>query len=194
MRTSHSTLAAAGIAAALALLPAAARAALPPIQYTLTPIVGFERAVKRVPDYHVRTRLTYGALLTAGYRELALEAEYTRASDREEFPLQGLSLRDTDDRLKLGLRTTHFLVFPRLSFTLRAGGQASRNTHEEVLNGVATRTVGKIQYDPYAGAGVDLRLLQRLTLGAGLTAVFREFPDMSKTDYQLTFGLTLGIL
>lgn len=163
------------------------------VTYTITPIVGFEKVVKTRPDVHTKIRLMYGALITGGYREISGEIEYTRASDNEAFPLLGLTTRDTDDRVKVGLRSTFSVLAPVVDLTARAGGQASRNIHEETLNGVTTKTIGKLRVDPYAGLSLGLNVATLATLSAGVTAVFQDFPDMSKTDYQLAFGLSLHL-
>lgn len=157
--------------------------------YSVTPIVGFEQVTKARPDYHAKVRLIYGALVTAGYRIISAESEITRASDNEYYPLQDLRLADTDDRIKLGIRSEYPLL-PILSAYGRLGGQASRNTHEEIRSGVSTKTIGKIKISPYFGLGVVLDVVNWVALQAGATVVFNEWPDMSKNDYQTTFGVT----
>ena len=161
-----------------------------PVVVTIEPLVGFERVQKVAPTPHTQGRLMYGVRVSAGIPRVSLEGELTKASDREDFPLQGQTIQDTDERLKLGLRSrvnegSLFSVF------LRAGGQATRNTHEVTQSGATSKTIGKIAYDPYAGLGLGVSLASYFELDGGITAVFNQFPDMSKNDYQATLGFTI---
>ena len=161
------------------------------VSYTVTPIVGYETAVKLRPTPHSHARIMYGALVTGGYERLSGEVEYTQAQDDERFALQSLNIRDKDERLKLGLRTAirHSAM---LSTKFRGGGQASRNTHEEEIAGVKSKVVGKIKYSPYVGAGIGVRVMSFVELNLAATAVLNEIPDMSKTNYEYTVGLTFS--
>jgi hypothetical protein len=159
-----------------------------PMEVAVEPIVGYERIQKFVPTAHSKDRLIYGARARAGHPLLSAEAEYTRGTDSESFPTQNLSTEDTDDKLKLGIRSSVGLA-RFFAIQLRAGGQAKRNTHSETVDGVTTTTVGNIVYSPYAGLGLSAQLARNLELSGSLTAVFNSFPDMSKNDYQTTLGL-----
>ncbi|MBC7691778.1 MAG: hypothetical protein H7222_08405 [Methylotenera sp.] len=172
------------------LIPSAQAAGPSMVTTTVVPIIGFERTQKLVPTPHATTRLIYGVRVTAGVRLLSLESEYTHGMDSEAFPLQNLTTRDTADRVKLGIRST-FAMSSFLSTFLRAGGQATRNVHEETNSGVSTKTTDKIKYSPYAGTGLDIRLFHNFSLTAGLTVVFNQFPDLKKNDYQTTAGFTI---
>ena len=90
----------------------------------LEPVVGYERVQKLVPTAHTSDRLVYGARLTLGVPLLSVEAEYLRGTDTEAFPSNDLTTIDTDDKIKVGLRS-RLALGSLLSFTLRAGGQAN---------------------------------------------------------------------
>src|SRR5690348_7774947 len=123
----------------LALLSFDSTYAAPPVNYSIEPIIGCERTQKFEPTLHTHDRLTYGARLTAGFMILSAEAEYTRGSDSESFPAQGLVTSDTDDQLKIGLRTGYNLG-PVFAIYGRGGVQARKNEHESIVSGVMTKT------------------------------------------------------
>lgn len=159
---------------------------------SIEPIIGYERSQKLVPTPHTKDRLIYGARATAGLRLLSLELEYTRGTDSEDFPSDGLASKDTDDRLKMGL-VSSFGLGRLFRLHARGGVQASKNIHEETQAGVTTVTSNPIEYNPYAGAGLSAGLGRKLSISGSLTAVFREFPDMSKNEYQATLGFSIKL-
>ncbi len=179
------------LACALATAASVSAHAASRIGVNVEPIVGYERSQKLVPTAHTKDRLIYGARLSIGIPLLAVEATYTRGTDTEEFPGQALSsIKDTDDKLKVGLRSS--VRMSRIfSIQGRGGVQAKRNIHEETLNGVSTKTTHPIVYDPYAGLGLSMGLARNLTLTGGMTVVFNEFPKMNKNEYETTLGFSV---
>lgn len=153
---------------------------------SIEPIIGYERVQKLVPTAHTTSRLLYGARLTAGIPLVAAEAQYTRGNDTEEFPDQSLTIKDMDEKLKLGLRSS-IRMTSLFSLQARGGGQAKRNTHE--VNGLAT--VNPITYQPYAGLGLQSRLGRNFVLEGGVTTVFNDFPHMSQNEYETTLGFSI---
>jgi len=178
-------------AGAIATKNAEARSKLP-FSVGIEPIVGYERVQKLVPTVHSRDRLIYGARLTAGILLISAEAEYLRGTDTESFPDQDLTVKDTADKAKLGLRST--ISFGGiLSLVLRAGAQASQNKHEETTGGVTTSTTEAIKYRPYGGGGLRLGLGRNISLTGDIVAVFpSHFPNnMQNNEYQTTLGFTV---
>ena len=163
-----------------------------PITLGIEPIIGYERVQKLQPTQHMTNRLMYGARITAGIPLVAAEAEVTRGDDTESFPAQDLTIRDTDDKVKLGLRSS-LRLSSLLSFQARAGGQAKRNTHEVTTAGQTEKTVGAIVYKPYAGLGLTSRLGHLFALSGGVTVVFNDFPRMAGNEYQTTLGFNIKI-
>lgn len=161
----------------------------------IEPIIGYERVQKLVPTAHTRERLVYGARLTLGIPLVAAELEYTRGQDSESFTSPTLTVTDTTDKLKLGARSTIQLDRRTFSLVARAGVQARRNIHEEDNGVVSTRTEEAIEYDPYAGAGLRVRLGRRSKLHfvADFVVVFNDFNDLSKNEYLLSSGFSLRI-
>ncbi len=158
----------------------------------IEPIVGYERNQKLVPTAHTKERIVYGARAAVGIPLLKLEAEFTRGSDNEVFTEPAMTTKDTDDKLKVGAKST--LRMGRIfSLILRAGGQAKQNTHEETRNGVTTKVINPIVYKPYGGFGLSAGLGSKLQLTGGLTVVFNKFPDMNQNDYQTTLGFTVKL-
>ena len=161
------------------------------LAFNIEPIVGYERVQKLAPAAHTRDRLFYGARATVGVPLIAGEVEYIRGTDTETIAAQDLSLKDTDDRVKLGLRSS-LRISTLLSLQLRGGGQAKRNTHEETQAGVTTKTIGQIVYKPYAGLSLSARLSSKIELSGGIVTVFNGFPNMSKNEYQTSLGFRVS--
>jgi hypothetical protein len=172
------------------LAPAAQAASL--FKLGVEPIIGYERVQKLLPEPHTRQRLVYGARLTAGLLLFSAEAEYTRSGDSKEFPELGITSKETDDRLKMGLRSS-IGMGALLSLILRGGVQASRSTTEDTAGGVTTKTMTPIQYDPYLGLGLSASLGGKFVLTGNVTAIFNDFPDMAKNDYQTTLGFAIRL-
>lgn len=158
----------------------------------IEPIVGYERVQLLLPTPHTKDRLVYGARATYGFSILSLEAEYTRGSSTESFPSEGLVTKDETQKIKFGLRSG-IDILSLLNFYGRVGCQASENQHEETENGVTTKTRETVRYNPYAGAGLRLRLGRNLRATGDLTTVFRDFPNMNNNDYQITAGFVVQI-
>jgi hypothetical protein len=173
-------------------LPASAYGWEPPpsVSVSVVPIVGYQRSQRVTPTPHTHDHLIYGARLTVGVPYLSGEAEYTRGTDSEDFPTQGVSTRDTDEALKIGLRSSYALA-DMLSVYARGGAQARRNRHEETRAGATTVTDRPTEWHPYAGGGVTARLAGNLSADFGITVVFRDFPDVSRNEYQTTAGLSI---
>lgn len=178
---------------ALLLLAHSAQAALPPgLAINIEPVIGFEHVEKIRPIPHFKNRLTYGARFTAGYLVFSGEGEYLRATDNESYPLEDLALKDTDDTFRLGVRTG-YPILRNLIASLRLGGQARRNSHEETTGGVTTVTTSAIQYKPYVGTELRARFSGRLSLTLGILAVINDIHDVSRNEYQTTAGFQIRL-
>src|SRR5690606_4142144 len=99
------------------------------------PVFGYERVQKHEPHAHFSTRVFYGARVIAGMPYLSLEGELIRGKDTEVFASQDMTRIDTDDRLKLGLRSS-YAMGSILSAHARGGLEARRNTAEVSVSGV----------------------------------------------------------
>jgi hypothetical protein len=160
--------------------------------FRLEPIIGFEHVQKLAPSPHVKNRLIYGARIIGGTPRLAGELEYTRGTDRELYPESDLSITETADRGKLGLRSGYDLgeIF---RFHLRAGGQLSRVRRDRTQGGVTSRDWDEPDLSPYAGAGISVRLADALDASAELVVVVRDFGDLSQNEYQTTAGFQVRV-
>lgn len=174
----------------LLLATSQAQAAKMPFKLSVEPLVGYERVQKVLPERGTKDRMFYGARVVAGFLILAAEAEYIRGEDTEESG--GVTFKDTDDKAKLGLRSG--LGLGRLfQLTGRGGVQAKKNRHEETEDGDTEVTVSKVTYDPYAGASLRMALSRNLAVVGDVTAVFGEFPDMSKNEYQTSLAFSIRL-
>ncbi len=158
---------------------------------SIEPIMGYERVQKFLPTQHTVERWVFGARATAGFTLLSAEAEYTRASDTETFSSAPETIRDTEDRARLGLRST-LRIAGFFRFLLRAGAQANYTRHDITTSGVTVTTIDPIRYRPYAGAGVGLALGQGVSLNGDVTTVFHNFPNFSTNDYLVSLSLAVN--
>lgn len=179
------------LALGMALATAPTFAASSMLKYEVEPIIGYERVQKLVPTPHTRDRLVYGVRVIAGLMMISGEAEYTRGMDTESFPLTATTRRDTDDKARIGLRSN--LAMGRLfNFIIRAGAQAKQTKTENTVGAVTTTSISPIKYNPYAGAGLKMRLASNVSFTADVTAVFNDFPDMSQNEYMTTAGFAVS--
>ena len=155
----------------------------------IEPVVGYERAFSPQPSPHLKARLLYGIRATAGYSILAGELEATRASDSEAYPAQLLTVEETSDKVKLGLRSGLQRSFGAAFF--RAGGQAQRVSRTQTLVGVPTHSVDPLSIDPYAGMGVELGA-RSIRLTGSATVVVRDTQHWAQNEIETTVGLKIG--
>lgn len=154
------------------------------------PLFGVEHTLNRYPEpARYSTRTFFGARVLAGSTLLSAELEGTQSNGRRDYPSQNLKTEDQVQRAMLGLRTT----IPATSWLgtfARAGVRASKE--KTVITNTATDTSETkeppLQFDPYAGAGIQLALGSMLAANAGATWIFI---DDGKADVQYTLGLTL---
>jgi hypothetical protein len=158
----------------------------------IEPVVGYERTQKLIPTPHTKDRLVYGARLTAGFLLLSAEAEYLRGTDSEVFTNPDFSTKDTSDIGKAGVRST-LRLGGLISFVLRAGLQAKRDSHELTLGGVTTTTTDPIVAKPYAGAGLRASLASKIAFEANIVAIIIDQHNLSKNEYQATAGFTVHL-
>lgn len=157
------------------------------LMVTAEPIVGYEKVQRIYPTKHTSEHMLYGVRATAGLMLFSLEGEWTRSRDTEVFPNLGLTTKDVDDKLKAGLRSTiHLLGI--LYGHARAGGQATKNVHQDIVGGVVTDTSTKMTIRPYAGAGISGRLGHYFEIEGDVTVVFRTPGNLKDNDYQATLG------
>jgi hypothetical protein len=158
----------------------------------IEPILGYETVYRDTPSPHTATRAIYGGRASAGVDLLALEIEYTRGADTENFATAPEKIYTSDEKGKVGLRSTY--RFNEYFFTTgRIGCQGTRGYTETTSSNVLTRTDNPIKYNPYAGASVGINLGSFVSISAGSTMVFRDTSDLSKNDVQNVFSISVGI-
>lgn len=164
--------------------------------YSIQPFVGYEKALKYYPSIHYKDRLVYGARIIAGYLAIAGEAEVSTSQDTEYFydvPLlldPTVKVKETTERVKLGLRRT-FLYVSLLSSHVRAGGQASRTKQDFTNKGVTTSSTSPIKIAPYLGAGVKISFMQKCSLVADGVVIINDVHDFKRTEYQGTGAISI---
>lgn len=154
------------------------------------PLYGFEHTQNQYPEpARYSTRTFFGARVLAGYTILSLEVEATQANGRRDFPSENQKAEDQAQRLMVGLRST-IPATKWLGVFARAGARGSKEktTLTDTSTGVKTIKEPPIQYDPYAGAGLQLALSNILAASAGATYIFVKG---GRPDVQYTAGLTL---
>lgn len=162
------------------------------IDVTTEPVVGYEWDHRKEPSPHVRGRVFYGVRLTAGYRFISLEAEYTRSNDEVFFPLLDLRIREIVDRLKLGIRIPY--AWSSSFYTvLRLGGQASKTKTILIRKDSTLTQVGEPKVHPYVGVGLNYSLGRRVSLTADGVIVIENIHRLQESTYQATLGVSFSL-
>ncbi len=159
---------------------------------TIGPIVGYERVQKISPTPHTKDRLFYGIRAVYGPPLLSAEAEITQGKDTESFPERDLTIKETATSAMVGLRS-NFLRTKFLTTYIRAGGHARKSEVETTEAGVTTTREPAVSVSPYAGAGLNINLMNKFTLNLGITAIFTGKPKGSDSEYQTSLGFTVNI-
>lgn len=158
---------------------------------TIGPVMGFERVQKLRPTPRTKTRFFYGLRALYGVPLLSAEAEVTRATDNEFFPLDDLRLNEESITAMLGVRSTYALQ-TWLNAFLRAGGHYRQTKIKSTQAGVTNEETLPRNLSPYAGTGVDIHLARFFSLNAGITAIFLSSSFKSEDiEYQTTLGFTI---
>jgi hypothetical protein len=156
----------------------------------IEPIIGYERVQQLLPTKHTSNQLIYGARVIAGLLLISAESEYTHGTSTETYT--DMTQTYTADRLKLGLRSG-FGLGSLIRFSARGGVQASQTKTDQTVDGVTVTTKDTIRYNPYAGAGLRLRLTSKVTASAEVVAVFRNLTYLQDTEYQTTAGFAIRL-
>ncbi len=163
-----------------------------PLSLGIEPLVGYELVRKLYPTEHSSKRIFYGGRMTLGILLISLEGEYTRGSNSETYDAQGITYKDTADRAKLGLRSGMRLS-TLLKLYARAGGQASRNKHEEIAGADDYAIWEPIKVRPYAGAGFRVALSSKFAFTADVVGVINDYHLLRNNEYQTTAGFVVRL-
>ncbi len=161
------------------------------LTYQIQPLFGFETVYKSTPTPHTVTQTMYGVRLTGGVDILSAEIEYTKGTGQEDFQTAPEKIKSTDEKLKLGGRST-FNLSGLFNFSVRFGGQAKKSTEESISGGVSTINQKPIEYSPYIGAAFGLHL-GKLNISLGTTVVIKDVNDFQKNEYQNVIAVGVGI-
>lgn len=154
------------------------------------PLYGVEHSLNRYPEpERYSTRTFFGARVLAGLTLLSLEVEGNQSNGRRDLPSQNLKTEDQTQRLLIGLRST-VPVSNWVGFFARAGARGSKEKTTITDTSTLVKTVKEppIQWDPYAGTGIQIALSNILAASAGATWIFIK---QGKPDVQYTLGLTM---
>ena len=160
-------------------------------QLSITPIIGLERVQKFQPNPHMKTRAMYGARAIYKFPISALEAEYTHAQDTNNDLATGTSYKDSEDKLRLGLRGSFVASF--ITTYLRGGAQYRKNKQTRTSSAAITTTNNSSKVQPYVGTGIDIRILQNFSLTADILATYTPTSDPNLKDYELQPSLGVSL-
>lgn len=156
--------------------------------FRITPVVGYEQVQKNYPTPHTVNRFYYGVGIEAGPRLLSVELQATQGEDTESY--SGTDIKETTKKASLGIKS-YFALASMLQFYFRAGAQGKDVTTDTTVSGVTTTEKSAFYVDPYVGTGLTVSLASMLNLSLGLTAVFSDYPNKGKIEYQTSFGFGL---
>lgn len=167
----------------IALMPATLLAAVKD-RLSITPIIGLERVQKFQPTPSMKTRAIYGARLIYKFPISSLEAEYTHAQDTSSDTVNDTSYKDSEDKLRLGLRGS-FTLSNFMSSYLRGGAQYRQNTQTRTVASTTTTEDKSSKVQPYIGTGIDITLGRFLSVSADILATYTPTDDSNLKDYEL---------
>ena len=159
---------------------------------SITPIVGIERVQKIYPTPHMKTRTIFGARAIYRFPISALELEYTHAQDTESQPSANTTYKDTEDKIRLGLRGG-FNMGSFVSSYLRGGAQYRKSETVKTVGSAASTSESTSKVQPYAGAGIDFKILTYFSITADILATYTPTNDPNLKDYELQPSLGLAL-
>lgn len=160
--------------------------------FSLSPIIGFERVQKFQPTPTMKTRAIFGAEAIYKLPVAALEAEYTHGQDSSLDSTTNTNYKDVDDKLKLGLRGG-FEMGPYLSSYLRGGAQAKQSKQTRTTSSGTSTSSTLTKVNPYVGTGLAIHLFNAFTLSADATAVYTPTKTPGLSDYEIQPSIGFGI-
>ncbi len=161
-------------------------------KFSLTPIVGLERVQKFQPTAHMKTRAIFGARAMYKFPISALEAEFTHAQDTSDDATTNTSYKDSEDKLRLGLRGG-FTLTNFMSSYLRGGAQYRKNEQTKTVNNATTTKDTSSKVQPYVGTGVVITVSQFFSLSADILATYTPTDDANLKDYELQPSLGINL-
>lgn len=159
---------------------------------SVMPIIGLERVQKFQPTPRMKTRGIFGVRLLYGLPISTLEAEYTHAQDTSSDVVTSTSYKDVEDKLRLGLRG-NFGLGSFLNAHLRGGAQGRKNEQTKIVSNTTTTKSTSSKVQPYIGTGLELKLMQVLSVSADVLMTYTPSDDPNLKDYELqpSLGLVL---
>ena len=154
------------------------------------PLYGVEHTTNRYPEPpRSTTRTFFGLRVLAGVPLLALEVEATSAQDTRNYASTQQKVEDKVTRGLVGIRTTvpatsWFATFARAG----ARGTIQKTTITNTATGVKEEKDPPLDWDPYAGAGIQVSIGPLAAVSAGATWFFI---DNGPADVQYSLGFTL---
>jgi hypothetical protein len=158
---------------------------------SITPIIGLESVQKFQPTPHMKTRARYGARAIYKFPISALEGEYTHAQDTSSDQATSTSYKDSEDKLRLGLRGS--FTGPFISTYIRGGAQYRKNEQTRTISNATSTTSNSSKVQPYVGTGIDIRIVQYFSLTADILATYTPTSAPNLRDYELqpSIGVSL---
>ena len=158
-------------------------------EFDVTPVFGYEFVEQETPFPSHGQRLFYGGRVSAGWRFIQAELEYTRAQDSTQR--LGVTYTDKEDRLKMGV-LAKYSYERTIEGLARFGVQASQLRRSR--SDISTTTVNELEWDPYAGVGFRVFVQRNIYLEMGATGVFLDFPnDMTRINWQTYISASLRL-
>lgn len=175
-----------------ALLPATLFAAPVKDRLSITPIIGLERVQKFQPTTSMKTRAIYGVIVVYKFPISALETEYTHAQDTSSDTVNNTSYKDSEDKLRLGLRGS-FTMTNFMSSYIRGGAQYRKNTTTKTVGTASSTEDTSSKVQPYVGTGIEITLGRFLSVNANVLATYTPTDDANLKDYELQPSVGLNL-
>jgi hypothetical protein len=157
----------------------------------IEPLYGVERSQRFYPEpARFVTKTFVGIRALYGVDLLSAEFELAQSQNTETFPTQDLTVKYTEQRAMLGVRS-YLINSNVIGWFARLGARAKQTQRDITETGVDRTEKDALQFDPYAGTGLTIRLADVFSLNAGATLVYNRNNDPSNQyDTQYTFSFT----
>lgn len=159
----------------------------------IEPIYGLERSLQAEPKpARYRTEIFLGIRATYGNKLIAAEGEVNQSNSDNEF--NGVQVKTNTQNLLLGARLIP-VANEFYNIYLRGGARFRQQEVQTIQNNTTETNKNPMQVDPYAGAGLGLKLGGLISINAAATLVYNRNATASEqydTQYSLGASFKFG--
>jgi hypothetical protein len=163
---------------------------------SITPMVGYQRERIYTPVPHDQTTVLYGARLRFGPDIIGIEGQYMQGDGKKVFEDQSTQTSETK-KARVGLSS---IIGAIISLEARAGAERTESdlVRRDATGGLISESHPDPKVNPYAGAGIQLRILPLIRFFAGVTYTFVDQDNLTNlsrqiAEYSAGFSVRIGL-